>query len=263
MPLSKSRKIKQAPPEDVASAPSTDHIPGLGQAIRISPAYELVVDRIRLALHLGRYVPGEKLPAERTLAEQLGVSRVTVREALRVLQGEHYLGISRGVNGGAVVLANEEPVEVLRQRLREHLSDFDAILDFRIANEGAAARIAARRRTDADVASAAKTIEEMAECTDFASFRRADSAFHLVIAGATGNPLLQAAIQEARAAMFRPLDVIDLNVTRESSCREHRRILNAIIRRDSAAAERAMEAHIDTTRADVYRVVGAKPPASK
>jgi DNA-binding FadR family transcriptional regulator len=239
-----------------AQPSSPDPLPGLDDAIRISPAYELVVERIRLALHLGRYLPGEKLPAERTLAKQLGVSRVTLREALRVLQGENYLQMSRGASGGAVVLARHEPIEVMRQRLRERIPDFDDILDFRIANEGAAARLAAERRTDDDIERAAQTIDEMRECTDISSFRRVDSTFHLLIAAATWNHLLRTAIQESRAAMFIPLDAIDLDVTRESSCREHKKILKAIIRRDPRAAERAMTAHIETTRADIHRLAG-------
>ena len=258
-PYRTTRRTRKVPLHDAAPASSTDHLPGLDQAIHITPVYELVVERIRLALHLGRYLPGDKLPAERTLAEQLGVSRVTLREALRVLQGEHYLRVSRGVHGGAIVLGRDEPAGVLRQRLRDRMPDFDAILDFRIANEGAAARLAAQRRADADIEALVKTIEEMEDCSDLASFRRADSAFHLLIAGATGNHLLQAAIQEARAAMFMPLDAIDLNITRESSCREHRQILKAIVRLNPRAAERAMVAHIETTRRDFYAFIGVKP----
>ncbi len=258
-PSSTTHRTPQVRVDDAVPASSTYHLPGLEQAIHISPVYELVVERIRLALHLGRYLPGDKLPAERTLAEQLGVSRVTLREALRVLQGEHYLRVSRGVNGGAIVLGRDEPAGVLRQRLRDRMPDFEAILDFRIANEGAAARLAAQRRANADIEALAKTIEEMAECIDLASFRRADSAFHLLIAGATGNHLLQAAIQEARSAMFMRLDAIDLNITRESSCREHRQILKAIVRQDPRAAERAMIAHIETTRSDFHAFIGVTP----
>ena len=62
-------------------------------------AYAAVVERIRRALALGVLLPGERLPAERALAEELGVSRVTVREALRVLQGEGLLVTKRDSGG--------------------------------------------------------------------------------------------------------------------------------------------------------------------
>src|SRR5262245_21338895 len=66
-------------------------------------AYELVVNQLKRAIHLGSYVPGDKLPPERALAEQLGVSRVTTREALRVLQGEGYISVGSG--GTSVIQA--------------------------------------------------------------------------------------------------------------------------------------------------------------
>jgi GntR family transcriptional repressor for pyruvate dehydrogenase complex len=230
---------------------SSDHLPGLDEAIRIVPAYELVVDRIRLALHMGTYLPGERLPSERAIAEQLGVSRVTVREALRVLQGEHYLRTSRGATGGAVVLQLDEPIDDLRRRMAKRLPEFEAIIDFRLAVECAAARLAARNRTQEHIDHAAQAINELAHSKDLASFRRADGAFHLVIADASGNRLLHRAIQGARAAMFLQLDTIDLHLSQKSSSREHRRVLAAIVNQRPQAAERAMAAHMESTRAAI------------
>ena len=69
------------------------------EPIRTTHAYEEVCTRLRRAIHLGEYVPGNRLPSERDLADQFGVSRVTVREAIRVLEGEGYI-ISSGRAGG-------------------------------------------------------------------------------------------------------------------------------------------------------------------
>src|SRR4051812_10590345 len=79
---------------------SNDHI--LLAPLETPPAYAVVVDRLRRAIALGVLLPGDRLPPERTFAERLGVSRVTIREALRVLQGEGLLLTKRG-SGGTIV----------------------------------------------------------------------------------------------------------------------------------------------------------------
>ena len=68
----------------------------------------LTSDRLRREIHLGVYVSGNKLPPQRELAKSLGVSLVTLREALRILEAEGYLILRRGAAGGAFVLANRE-----------------------------------------------------------------------------------------------------------------------------------------------------------
>src|SRR5580698_3793898 len=62
--------------------------------------HEVVVEHLRRAIHIGRFVPGDKFPPERELAKQLMVSRTTVREAIRVLESEGYVEIRRGSAGG-------------------------------------------------------------------------------------------------------------------------------------------------------------------
>src|SRR5215469_11104221 len=68
------------------------------------PVYGLVVDQLRRAIHNGSFVPGDKFPPERELSKQLGVSRASVREAIRVLEGEGYVETKRGASGGIMVL---------------------------------------------------------------------------------------------------------------------------------------------------------------
>jgi GntR family transcriptional repressor for pyruvate dehydrogenase complex len=72
------------------------------EPIQARSTHDLVVDRLRRAIHLGTYLPGDRLPPERELAMQFGVSRVTVREALSLLQGEGFLFVqeSRWRNPG-------------------------------------------------------------------------------------------------------------------------------------------------------------------
>ena len=92
------------------------------EPIDFAAAYEVVTERIRRAIHIGSYLPGDKLPPERMLAQQLGVSRTTVREAIRVLEGEGYVVSRRGASGGILVLDQAENEERIRPLLTEILA---------------------------------------------------------------------------------------------------------------------------------------------
>ena len=156
-----------------------------GMAIqRVEPAaaHELVVQEIRRAIHMGSYVPGDRLPAERALAEQLGVSRATLREAIGVLREEGYVESRRGAHGGMVVLDQGLDEERMRPVVQERLAEFEELLDLRAAIEGAAARLAAERRTAADLKALTAAFDGMAQGLETERFRAADSAFHLAIA---------------------------------------------------------------------------------
>jgi GntR family transcriptional regulator, transcriptional repressor for pyruvate dehydrogenase complex len=219
--------------------------------------YELVSEQIRRAIHIGTYLPGDKLPAERQLAEQMGVSRTTVREALRVLEGEGYVESHRGATGGIVVLDQSASEDRIRPVVVERLAEFEELFDFRIAIEGAAARLAAVRRTEADLKQLQKAVDAMAEGWQTARFRAADSAFHLGIADAARNGFMRRAIEDARARMWIPIDRHVDTVFRTAN-RHHDEILQAIRRRDPDAAEAAAVAHLKTARRDLRRVAHAE-----
>ena len=114
------------------------------------PAHELVLAQLRRSIHLGHFGAGDRLPPERELARQLGVSRTTVREAVRVLEGEGLVEIKRGSSGGISCGRSRPAPAELRRRLRE----FEEIIEFRLAVEPMAARLAAQRRTKTDLARA-------------------------------------------------------------------------------------------------------------
>ncbi|HEV2242235.1 MAG TPA: GntR family transcriptional regulator, partial [Streptosporangiaceae bacterium] len=122
------------------------------EAVDLVAAHEVVTERLRHAIHLGTYLPGDKLPPERTLAQQLGVSRMTVREAIRTLRAEGYVVSRRGSAGGITVLDQAGDSGRLRPLLLQRMAELDDGFEFRIAVEGAAARLAAQRRTKRDLA---------------------------------------------------------------------------------------------------------------
>ena len=220
--------------------------------IEVPAAYGVVVEHIRRAIHLGVYSAGDRLPPERAHAKQLGVSRVTLREALRVLEGEGYVEMRRGATGGATVIARGES----RARLRQKLDQLLAIQDFRIANESLAARRAATRATKSDLIELERTIDAIRNDPSRHDFRRADNDFHLRIATIADHELLRNAIEDARAAMFGQIDVVDFELVTQTAIRGHQRIVDAIRGRDDSRAGQAMTAHIKTTSKDVLAVLG-------
>jgi GntR family transcriptional regulator, transcriptional repressor for pyruvate dehydrogenase complex len=110
---------------------------------------QAVADHLRMRIHRGDVSPGERLPAERDLAEQLGVARISLREAIRQLREDGYVEVRRGSTGGTYVTELRRPAEAWRSRMREQVGEMDDILDFRIALETETATLAARRHTEA------------------------------------------------------------------------------------------------------------------
>lgn len=213
-------------------------------------AYAAVVERIRRALALGVLLPGERLPAERALAEELGVSRVTVREALRVLQGEGLLVTKRG-SGGTIV----SPTLTSWGANGEYDKRMTEVFELRLAVETMAARLAADRVTQQDTARLEECQRALEAAGDVHAFRRADSEFHLAVARISGNGMLSNVVEDVRAAVSSRLDQYDFAVIYESSIRGHARVIDAITKRDPKAAAAAMEAHIEEARAEVMAVL--------
>jgi GntR family transcriptional regulator, transcriptional repressor for pyruvate dehydrogenase complex len=220
------------------------------EPVDLAVAYEVVTERIRRAIHMGSYVPGDKLPPERTLAQQLGVSRTTVREAIRVLEGEGYVVSRRGASGGITVLDQGENSERIRPLLAGKLREIEEIFEYRIAVEGAAARLAAGRRTDEDLAILREALDAMREGHECHRFRAADNAFHLAVADAARNRLMRQATEDARAATWAPIDGLANRVFLADD-RHHKQIFDAIAARDPDAAQEAVVDHLQRVRRDL------------
>lgn len=223
--------------------------------VNVAPAYAAVVDRLRRSIALGVLLPGEKLPPERALAESLGVSRVTLREALRVLQGEGLIITRRGGGGGATITARNPPVEDVRDELRRTRPHIDEVFEYRLAVEAMAARLAAERRVNADMRQLHECQRSLLESADIGAFRRADSAFHLAVADASRNSMLRRSIEDARAAAFRSLDARPFRPLRESSANGHAAVIAAVSRGDRDGAAEAMAEHLRHARREVLAVL--------
>lgn len=223
--------------------------------IEVPAAYAVVVEHLRRAIHLGTYAPGDRLPPERVLAPQLGVSRVTLRGAMRVLEGEGYLTVRRGATGGAVVRTPDASRDELRRRLRSELDELLGILEFRKVNERLAAERAATRATAEDIGRLQASVDELRASSSIGEFRAADSSFHLQVASAAASRLLFDAVTEARAAMFLPLDALGYEISLQSAVRDHEKVIAAIQARDPARAGRAMATHIKHTNDELLAIL--------
>jgi DNA-binding FadR family transcriptional regulator len=220
---------------------------------------EDVADRIRRLIHDGALSAGDKLPAERDLAAELGVARVSVREAIRQLADNGYITVRRGSRGGTFIARLDMPYQAWLEQMRSQAGDLDAILDMRVALEGHAAYLAAGRRSTAELDALKRTISEMEQSSTRTRFRLADSRFHAAVAAAARSPRLAELIATARGEFFIPADTLVFNEQIEVSASGHTSVLQALARQDPENARTAMARHIEDTREHVHRVLRGDP----
>ena len=221
--------------------------------IEHSSVYELVVEQLRRAIHMGTYAPGEKLPPERELSQLLQVSRLSVREAIRVLEGEGYVETRRGATGGIVVLDRGIEEKRIGPYIREMLPRIREIFEFRAALEPDAARLAATRRTDEQLHRLEEAHSHIDESLETRHFRLADSQFHLGIADAAQNSWMREAVERSRSAIWMPADQLYDHVFRTATA-HHGQILDAIRARDGDTAAEMMREHLAFTVVDLEKI---------
>ncbi|MGW0808834.1 FadR/GntR family transcriptional regulator [Nonomuraea sp. NPDC002799] len=221
--------------------------------VRAGNAFEETVERLLQAIKLGVVAPGDKLPPERELAVRLGISRVTLREAIRALSDAGYLDVRRGRYGGAfVTYAPPEPAagdlrEAVTAMGMDELSD---ALTFRLAVEcGAAEVLAASELTGDKRAVLLRRLSEL-NAASLEDYRRLDTAFHLSIAELTGSTLLATTCADARSRVSDLLNAIPmLQVNLDHAAVQHRAIVDAILSGDPEAARQAVAEHLEGTAA--------------
>ena len=222
---------------------------------------QVIIDRIRGLIHRGELGPGDRLPPERALADQLAVARVSLREALAQLQEEGYIVARRGAFGGTFVTELVEPRRRWQQRMRENLADFEDIIDYRMAVEPHTVGLAAVRRDETDLAAIAAATRRLSRVTGALSYRAADSAFHHTIAVAARSPRLVAATDEARGLLFIPADALVSTLDIGQCIDDHGRIAAAVRDGDRGRAVGLMREHIESTR-DWLRQMLTAPDAA-
>jgi GntR family transcriptional repressor for pyruvate dehydrogenase complex len=224
------------------------------RAVRTGNAFEETVERLLEGVKLGVYAPGDRLPPERELTRRLGVSRITLREALRELAAAGYVETKRGRFGGTFIIRQPEPLvpdELTRTaRDRDMVTELDDALVFRRVVETGAADMAARASLSRQQReSLAESLAAMQEAGSF-GYRQADTRLHLAIADAAGSPLLTASVVEARVRLVDLLNAIPmLERNLEHANVQHTAIVRAILAGDPERARRVMEEHVAGTAA--------------
>ena len=219
----------------------------LFRPVRAGNAFEETVERLLQAIRLGVVGAGERLPSERELAERLGVSRVTLREAIRALSDAGYVESRRGRYGGTFVNdvlpgPPEHPGGEVDAAVLE-----DALSLRYVLETGAAEMAAARSLTPADRRHLTSTLAEAASAS-LEDYRRKDSRLHLAIAEVTASGSLTTAMADARTRVNQLLDQIPLlEPNLEHSNAQHEAIVDAILAGDAVAARQVMAEHIDGT----------------
>jgi GntR family transcriptional repressor for pyruvate dehydrogenase complex len=230
---------------------STDTI-ALGR-LNVPKAGDVLADQLRSRIRSGELREGQALPAERELVLQTGLSRMSVREALRILEAEGLIETRPGRNGGSRARrpAGDELTRHLELFIWGRNVGFEDLHDVREALEALAAESAARRRTDADIQDLTeKTAAVEAAVHDVEAYLAANLDWHVAVARASHNELLisfmnvlATAIHDATA-----IEAFDSPDVRASTLKIHRSILAAIVDGDADAARRRMSRHVAAAR---------------
>jgi GntR family transcriptional regulator, transcriptional repressor for pyruvate dehydrogenase complex len=219
--------------------------------VPVRNAFEVTVERLAQSIRLGVLVDGERLPPERELAETFGVSRVTLREAIKALRDAGLVESRRGRGGGTFVMSPK----VRRPRRADEISRSlghaleDALDLRRVVEPGAAALAASRTLTAADRASLHRYLADATEAT--AGKRRlADSRLHLAIAAVGGSASVTAVVADVQMRLdelLRAIPVIPANIAHSDV--QHAAIVDAILSGQVDRARVEMEDHVDGTAA--------------
>ena len=222
--------------------------------IRSGNAFEECVERVLSAVKLGLVCPGERLPAERDLATRLGVSRVTLREALRSLAQAGWLEVRRGRHGGTYVLDRSPALVGRRPRPGPPVAPAGESLEdtllLRQVLELGAVELAASLPVSAQGYDTLCSALQDCRAAGPGRYRTADSRLHLAVNELTGSPSLAAAAADVRMRVNNLLDAIPLlerNIAHSND--QHDKIVRAIRRGQPAAARAAMEEHLAGTAA--------------
>lgn len=167
--------------------------------------FEETVERLGRAIKLGLLPPGNRLPPERELADELGISRSTLRQALTALVQSGHLMAARGRGGGTFV-AEAPPLTAGPSPDPEKMRD---VLDYRVAVETGAALLAAERAGAEDLARMREQVEVMRQDWEqFEIYRRSDIRFHIAMAEAARSRRLVSAMTEVQGDMSELISLI-------------------------------------------------------
>lgn len=235
-----------------ADKKSETMLDGLGK-IKVPKSSDVLAERLKQDILSDAYPPGSMLPTERELVSTTGLSRGSVREALRILEAQGLVATKAGRYGGTTVSmpSDDQLAGQINIFARGRSIPLTALAEVRLALEPMVAALAAERRTDEDLAAlraVSDRIEQTAEeVDDLEAFLLENVNWHDALAAASHNELLCALATSVSGLMFeasklREFASIEL---RKRVCRAHEKILEAIEKGDSEGARRRAEIDIE------------------
>ena len=219
------------------------------QTVAPQRLYQQIADQLRTLITAGEFTPGSRLPAERDLAKQLGVSRPSVREALIALEVEGWVEVRTG--SGVYVLDRAQHTQSAEKTIAITEWGPLELIRARRVLEGEIASLAATMAKRKDIAAMRLALADMVRDADAGTLPiEGDRAFHSAIVQSTGNTVLIETIHgfwdSRRGPLFERLGgYFETVASWRSAIAEHTAILDAIVAHDAPGARAAMHAHMD------------------
>ncbi|WGQ09811.1 FadR/GntR family transcriptional regulator [Pedobacter gandavensis] len=232
------------------------------KSIEIESPVDKIIGQLKLLITSGQLQPGDRLPAERMLAEKFGVGRSYVREA--ILKLEFYGLLRTNPQSGTYVAGLSIKVldNIITDIIKFNKDDFNALLEARYYLELDAVKLAAERRTEQDLISLKEAMIDYESKIDSGQNAvEEDMIFHIKIARATKNPVIESMILILIPDLIK--NIVENKICGENrgiqAKNEHRLIFKAIEDQDIDAAENAVAAHLD----DMFQISRAGFAAQK
>jgi GntR family transcriptional repressor for pyruvate dehydrogenase complex len=241
--------VDQQPPR---SKRATSEGVDLFSAVSVGRVSQVIVDQIRSLIRQGKLSPGDRLPSERDLCERFGVSRVTVREALRVLEAGGLIDVRVGARGGAFVTSptNARLGEGLADLLQ--LSPLTAVevTEARMVFELGIVPLVVERATEEDLDVLEQLCRNQQAALEEGRYTMEMSAeFHVRVAASTHNAAIEMLVQSFHGPLLMSLKEAQIAapLMGHRGAQEHLDFVHAVRRRDVAAAESIMRTHVQRT----------------
>lgn len=217
--------------------------------VRVVRASDEVIQQVKALIFDGKVAPGDQLPSEKDLVRQFGLSRITIRDALRVLESQGFIEIRVGARGGAFVARPDaqQVSESLRNMLRLRQTTLRELAEARLVVEPQVAALAAQRATARDMAIMTQAIADARAglAAHDPYFIPHSVAFHIALAAAAKNQALLFAVSSFRTLFHEALArLLPAAGMARRAVLDHQRILDAIKLRDTGGARDLMHTHL-------------------
>lgn len=234
----------------------------LNAPIKQSRLHEEVAERIRTLIINDSIRPGDRLPAERELSQRIGVSRVVIREAMRVLHAQGLITVKPGSGTYVQEIAPSHISDSISLFLRMRQSDnpYQELMEVRRTLEIDIAGMAAERATSEDIAAMEAAIVGMSEHQeDPDRFTEFDLAFHIALANATHNVLYNMLLHPIADLLLdfrRDAYEADASSAIEGGLKHHQEVLAFVRAKDAEGARQAMREHLEQAERVISNLTG-------